>query len=512
MRWIAPVLVVLTVLAAPAAAPAGAALPRTWPFTSLQLGMRDDEGNAARLREQAPLGIRYHYLSGGANTGRGWQTWTLGGGSFVPAFIADSADHGFFPVFSLYQLRETAPGNGQGEEEGILANLRDRDTMRAYFEDVRVFFQRAGATGRTALLHLEPDIWGYVQRAARDDDGATVPAQVAATGLDELRGLPDDATGFAKAFVALRDRYAPGVLLGWHLSNWGTGEDLSYSDPSDAHIDALAARSTAFLGSLGARFDLLFAEYADRDSGYREKVDGDGGAAWWTAGDFTRHARYLRGVSAASGLRVLLWQIPLGNASLPDRPHRYRDNRVEMLLGAGAGQRIADYVRAGVVGLLFGRALPTTTCACDVDGDGRDEDRGLFKRLAGRFTGPALPGATGRPPRATPPRSSVPRLRVSGSVRKHSARRVRIRLRVTSAQTARGLVAVQVYAPGATKPTWQRPFRAQRFRAKVARTYVTDFTARDGRPGTWQVKAGVFDPQWRRLWKWAPSVGRFSVR
>ena len=108
-----------------------APLPKGWPSARMQLGMRDDEGGADALRQSTKLGIRYHYLSGGVNTGGGWSTWTKGGGSFVSGFVDDSAGHGFLPVFSYYQLRESLPGRNQGEEQGDLDNLRNTATMKA---------------------------------------------------------------------------------------------------------------------------------------------------------------------------------------------------------------------------------------------------------------------------------------------------------------------------------------------------------------------------------------------
>lgn len=85
------------------------------------------------------------------------------------------------------------------------------------------------------------------------------------------------------------------------MSIWGTGEDIAYSKPSQDHLDSLAARSSAFLRSLGARFDLVFAEFADRDAGQRQVVNHDGGASFWSAADFACHARCLADVSAGTG-------------------------------------------------------------------------------------------------------------------------------------------------------------------------------------------------------------------
>ncbi len=45
----------------------------------------------------------YQYLSGGVNTGSGWQTWNTS--AQFPLFYAQGASsHGYIPVFPYYQL------------------------------------------------------------------------------------------------------------------------------------------------------------------------------------------------------------------------------------------------------------------------------------------------------------------------------------------------------------------------------------------------------------------------
>ncbi|HEY8582148.1 MAG TPA: hypothetical protein VIL49_04350, partial [Capillimicrobium sp.] len=357
-------------LLAPAAR-AGAAAP--WPSRSLQIGVEDAEGGAGALRASAPFGLRYHYLAGGVNTGQGWQGWATGGGSFVSGFIADSARHGMIPVFSYYELRQSHPGAGLADEQAaVIANLGDRETMRAWFEDLRVVFQRAGKTGVPTVVQLEPDLWGYVQRSSPSDDASAVDAQVAATGLPGLEGLPNTAAGVARGAARLRDRLAPNVLLGYPVSIWGTGKDVAASNESDESIDALAARSARFIRSLGTSFDVLFTEVADRDAAYAAERDG-ASDAWWDAADFARFARYVGRVHAAVDRPVVVWQIPLGNTlhrAMDDTPHHYQDNRVQWYLGARGRAHLRLLLRAGVVALLFGSGQPEGTCACDNAGDG----------------------------------------------------------------------------------------------------------------------------------------------
>jgi hypothetical protein len=152
------------------------------------------------------------------------------------------------------------------------------------------------------------------------------------------------------------------VLLGYQLSDWGTKVDLSIQNPSPAQTDRLATKAAAFYRALRTRFDLIFAEFSDRDSGFKERVEGMSHAdAWWTASDFARHVRWLGRIHRLTKRPIFLWQIPLGNTTLPDTWGRYRDNRPQWLLGAGSAGHRAAYARAGVRALLFGGGADGTT-------------------------------------------------------------------------------------------------------------------------------------------------------
>ncbi|HEU4656541.1 MAG TPA: hypothetical protein VFR97_03410, partial [Capillimicrobium sp.] len=418
MRQLLLLLACALVVPIAGATTAEAAVP--WPASTLQLGLDDEEGGAAALRASAPFGLRYHYLAGGVNTPQPWQTWATGGGSFVPGFIADSAANGMIPVFSYYQLRQSLPGAGQPDEPAaVLGNLRDRRTMRAWFEDLKVFFQKAEETGQTTVLQVEPDLWGYVQ-AYGGDDAADTPAQVAATRMPDLRALPDTAAGVARGVERLRDAYGPHVLLGYPVSIWGTGKDIAISDESDEAIDALAARSVRFYRSLRTDFDVIFTEVADRDSAYAATRDGRGDSAWWDAADFARHARFVGDVHAALRRPVVVWQIPLGNTlyrAMDNTPHHWQDNRVQWFLGPDSREHLRTYLRAGVVALLFGAGQADGTCACDAAGDGvtnpmpigantrpslsADDDGGYFRARAAAYY---AEGAMPRPARTRAPR------------------------------------------------------------------------------------------------------------
>ena len=362
---------------------AQAPLPAGWP-ARIELGMGDAPGGAAGMKATAPFAFRYQYLAGGVNTGWGWATWNTNG-DFARYYIEDSVNNGIIPVFTYYMMFQSLPGGGS-ESDANFANLNNTATMTSYYNDLKLFFQKAGAfTGKTVVLHVEPDLWGYMQHRSGGDNAATVPARVADTGLTELAGLPNTVSGFARAVVKLRDTYAPNVVLGYHISVWGTGNDIVLSNPPDSTVDALAGRAAAFYQSLGASFDIAFAEFSDRDAGFYQYEYGDNGAHWWDAEDFRRNARFLRGFSIAANRRIVMWQIPLGNTKMRaqnNTKRHYQDNRTEWLLDEAARTHLAAYRDAGVVAFLFGGGASDTTCACDAGVNGSNQGDGVTNPAA----------------------------------------------------------------------------------------------------------------------------------
>jgi hypothetical protein len=286
--------------------------------------------------------------------------------------VAESQAAGITPVFTYYQLLQSAPGNSQGEPAGIFTNLANTATMTSYYQDMTLFYQRA-ATNGPVVLHVEPDLWAYLQQRAQNDNGATVPVQVAATGLPDLAGLPNTAAGLAQAFVRLRDKYAPNVILAYHFSTWGTGTDILYSRPADATVAALGVRTGNFYQSLGATFDITFTDLTDRDAAFKAAIYGDGGASWYSADDYRRSALYISSFVQTARKRVVIWQIPFGNTKMQAENNtwdHYQDNKVEWLLDDPSLAHLNAYANAGVVAFLFGRGADGTTCACDANHDG----------------------------------------------------------------------------------------------------------------------------------------------
>jgi hypothetical protein len=331
-----------------------ALLPLGWPH-HLLLGVTDSPGDAAHLARQAHVDARYQYLSGGVNTGHGWATWNPNG-TFASLYVRESIAAHQIPVFSYYQLLQSTPSTGASEEQRDLSNLRNPATMRAYWADYELLLRRvaASAGAQLVVIHIEPDLWGYLEQAHA---GAL-------------------ARAFAQKLVTLRNHLAPHVKLAWHLSVWGTDEDPTYSKPSLAHMDALAARSAAFYASLHARFDLVFNDVTDRDAGFYAKVLNNPKTAWGPA-DFRRLDAYLAGFTRRTHTPVVLWQLPLGDTHLNDTWGHYRDNRLQWWLDDPSGAHLRATRNAGVIGLLFGGGATGTTSD--------QSDGGFFYRLARRY-------------------------------------------------------------------------------------------------------------------------------
>jgi hypothetical protein len=298
-----------------------------------------------------PLGFDYQYLAGGVNTGAGWATWNPDG-TYASNFVRSAWAHRVVPVLTYYMLLQSSPAGGD-EQQTDLAHLRDPQLMQAYWSDVRLLFERVRGA-KPVVVHVEPDLWGYLEQAN-------------ATAL---------ASSFAQQWIRLRNALAPNVLLAYHMSGWGTKHDIVYEDPPDATVERYAAQSAAFYRGLHARFDVAFEDFSDRDAGYYQTVEGNPNT-WFTPADFHRHLLYGSTFVKLAGVRMVAWQIPLGNTHLDNTPGHYRDNRVEWLLGSRAHLRA--YVHGGYIGFLFGAGADGMTTASTDGGFFYGEDRAYYR-------------------------------------------------------------------------------------------------------------------------------------
>jgi len=382
---------------APRAAHA-ASTPTTIPFglpTHLGIGLAalpDSSGIYGWMPDShIPWDYAYQYLSGGANTGHGWETWNTSG-QFALYYAQGAASHNYIPVFSYYEMLQSNGSCGScGEAQKDLSNLNNTSTMASYFQNFALLMKRLGSGtydgiagfGKTAIVHVEPDLSGFAEQSVLDNskcygycagqgnNPALLQAAVNSSGVSDVVGYPNTYQGFNQALLHLRDRYAPNVRLAFHVSTWATINDIGSSTDSTLDATALGQEAGSFAAQNGA-YDLIFNDVGDRDAGYYKYVYNNP-HAWWdklnvTFPNFHRWETYIGAVHSAAGKPIMIWQIPEGNQYFDTENNtngHYQDNRAEYFFG-----HMDELAQAGVIGLLFGAGNGGST----VNADGMNDD------------------------------------------------------------------------------------------------------------------------------------------
>jgi hypothetical protein len=287
-----------------------------------------------------------------------------------------------------------------GEAQRDLTNLNTASLMAAYYADFAKLMQRLGGGtydtvagyGATAIVQVEPDLSGYAEQAVLQpsacfgfctgagNDPSQLRASVASSGVADVASYPDTWRGFNLALLHLRDRYAPNVRLAFHISNWATLRDIgSDTDPNlNATTQGNLAGSFAAASGVSSApsdtstYDLVFNDVSDRDAGYYKYVLNRSNAFWdrlnTALPNFARWEQYLGAVTAATGRRAMVWQVPLGNQwfqSVNNTTGHYQDNRAEYFFGHSS-----ELTNVGVIGVLYGRGNGGSTTNTDAQGDG----------------------------------------------------------------------------------------------------------------------------------------------
>jgi hypothetical protein len=280
------------------------------------------------------MDLHYAYLVGLPGEG-GWPDWNAGG-TFVN-IMTDSADEqGTTPMFSVYGMAAHGEANA--------AVLADAGYMGPYWEQMALLFERLAAFDKPAIVHLEPDFWGFQQQQSGGD-----PASVGVLIHDHVEGCdnqPETLVGMGKCIVQLSRTISPKVVIGFHASRWG-GEP---------------AAMVQFLTAVGAAdADFVAIDMLDRDAGcFEEHTDpncqrNDGPWYWdesnQTSPNFHEFIDFSKTIGDGLGKPIIWWQIPFGVPS--DTPGgtagNYRDNRVRYIFS-----HIDEFVAAGGLGAAFG--------------------------------------------------------------------------------------------------------------------------------------------------------------
>lgn len=307
-----------------------------------------------------PVDVVYQYLT--RFEADAWPDWNTQPhrGAFVDQYVAAAAQRGMIPMFTTYEL--AAKG------DGTTSIIEDAVYMRLFWDDMALLAERLGAFDRPAIVHLEPDFWGYLQKT----HGVAMPAQRAAVRIAAACGdLADDVGGMAQCLLRILKRGAPKALVGLHASAWAAYDAAGHPDP--------VATGRALQGLAKGAADLIVVETSDRDAGCFETpgADCDRGAGphYWdetnqTSPNFREHLAWAKAVGLAAGLPLLWWQMPMGvpSARPGGSPRHYRDNRVPYVFS-----HVEEFVAAGGIGACFGAGRGDQTDA--------STDGGQFERF-----------------------------------------------------------------------------------------------------------------------------------
>jgi hypothetical protein len=359
------------------------------PADRLQFGMASGPSDLTWMTSSGvPWKYRYAYLSAGVNTGHGWETWNSPAGAYATYYMNNSGADGYIPVFTYYELLQSNPSTGSNESDRDFSNLNNTATMNAYYANFKLLMQTAGTYGNQVVVHVEPDLWGYLEQRAAGGSASTLSASVASSGFADVTGLPNTAQGFAWALLKLRDLYAPNALLAIHASLWGSGIDLASTTDATTNPVGIADATAAFLNSAGiasnpygSTWDAVFNDVDDHDAAWWEQQGADNQyfTHWWDptntrAPNFSRYLSYVAELHAKTSVPQVVWQVPIGNQyylTMNNTCGHYQDNVAQYFIA-----HATDLFNAGLVGVLFGAGNACQTTNTDYPADGVTNNNG----------------------------------------------------------------------------------------------------------------------------------------
>ncbi len=351
----------------PAAAAPGPALPSD----KLHFGLASGPDQLFWMTlSHVPWRYRYTYLAGGLynNPWPSWQDPALPPGQYALDYMNNSRANGYIPVFPYYMLLQSHRAADEATDD--YNNLNNSTLMHDYYANFTLLMQKAAQFGQPVIVHVEPDLWGYLQQRAGNGSPASVSASVSSSGNADVAAYPNNVQGFGQALLHLRDLYAPNVVMAVHASMWSSGRDIATD--TDAALNAVteADKTASFLNATG-NWDVVFNDVDDHDAGWWEAQGNT--SHWWdkTNTRFPNFARYLSWVHelrVRTGKPQVAWQVPVGNQfylTENNTPGHYQDNVAEYFLG-----HTADLYSAGLIAVLFGAGNPDQTTPYDTTGDG----------------------------------------------------------------------------------------------------------------------------------------------
>jgi hypothetical protein len=323
----------------------------------------------------APIDLEYLFISGGVFDGPtpctacdvtcsvGMQTCDQGcgwwgcidtpPGSYAGDFLQSAAQASppQIPMFTYSELLQTVNDDLGGENDGNAEVMATTNVsiMTSYFADWRFLLQQIGQN--VAILHIEPDFWGYAQNAGSDP--TMIAAAVATANATDCVSLPNTIAGMGQCMVSMARTYAPNALVGLHASAWAAGADATLNTDPTFDVAGSAQQVAAFLrGAGGAAADLVIVETSDRDAGYYQVAENKN--TFWdttnaTLPDFHQDFAWVKALTEALGVPAMYWQNPLGNANQSNVTNHWKDNRVDYFFA-----HMDELAAAHVIGAAFG--------------------------------------------------------------------------------------------------------------------------------------------------------------
>jgi hypothetical protein len=312
------------------------------------IGIDKDDPGALTV---GSLDIFYAYLSAYQNADKSlgsWKDWNAGG-TYVNVVASSADQHQMVPMYTVY----TMAAMGENRTDVLMM----QPFMQYWWDGMRLLFTRVAAYGKPAIVHLEPDFWGYMQQKSGGTP-SKVPVLVKSL-VPECNDLTDDLAGLGACVLRLGHKTAPKAAIGFHISEWGGS----------------ASSIAAFLKAIGSDgADFLAIDGLDRDAGCFEAHTDPNcqrGGKFYLDETNTTHPNYsdllatVKTISDGTGKPILMWQIPFGVPS--DTPGgtagHYRDNHVHYIFG-----HIPDFIAAGFAGAAFGAGAANQT-GTKTDGD-----------------------------------------------------------------------------------------------------------------------------------------------
>jgi hypothetical protein len=249
-------------------------------------------------------------------------------------------------MITYYEILQ-ASGVSEGAPE-VTQAATNATFMAKYFADWRFLLKQIGMG--VALLHIEPDFWGYAEQLS--EDPTSLPAAVASANGTDCGSMPNTIAGMGRCMVAMVRTYAPHALVALHASAWGTNVDVELNTSPTLDVAAVAQKTAKFLAACGeSAADFVVVETSDRDAGYYQS---QGRNTWWdatnaTLPDFHQDLAYVKALTEALSKPALYWQTPLGNASQNNTTDHWQDNRVDYFFG-----HMNELAAAHAVGAAFG--------------------------------------------------------------------------------------------------------------------------------------------------------------